>query len=462
VTSHNKLDLDQQAIEINLKNDDFTKAKQIYQNGAHSGARSVLTLATPFSVSFLKSAAVVQGNVNGILYSSYGTGVTSMKVTYGLTSAEKCVDNVAAPNNDTTKCFTTNAAVTVAGTNVGLPTDVKNQYRTLAGFSTGVQSKFTAMTADRQVIWNKFKNYYSSGTYANDYVMAAFDGSGVWSGKSAVARKEGVKKGTAYMNNWMYVIREFEDAIHDCKTGNKLNNMDAVHAWDEGVAFYTGSLEGINAGGKQGGSCTASDSTGCMIHALADKRCANYKTCVGGTATGPSRVNKKLFEQFGLGRDVILKNKCDDAVRHLAIVVQQMIVPLVQGALRYAYKVDKLSGGDKEKAEGAVFAAAVLPLVKSCDAAKATLISDNMKIDATQPMKSGFAAVKSAFESTYRCAGITCTDVGGLLKSDGNYYAEFAPCLDSSLQPGGTSSFAMPLRPISMLLACVVSAAVYW
>jgi hypothetical protein len=119
VTSHNKLDLDQQAIEINLKNDDFTKAKDIYQNGAHSGARSVLTLATPFSVSFLKSAAVVQGNVNGILYSSYGTGVTSMKVTYGLTSAEKCVDSDAAPNNDTTKCFTTNAAVTVAGTNVG-------------------------------------------------------------------------------------------------------------------------------------------------------------------------------------------------------------------------------------------------------------------------------------------------------------------------------------------------------
>jgi len=235
-----------------------------------------------------------------------------------------------------------------------------------------------------------------------------------------------------------------------------------VHAWDEGVAFYTGSLEGINAGGKQEGSCTASASTGCMIHALADKRCMNYKTCVGGTATGPSRVNKKLFEQFGLGRDVILQNKCDDAVKHLNIVVQQMTVPLVQGALRYAYKVDKLSGGDKEKAEGAVFAAAVLPLVKSCDAAKATLISDNMKIDATQPMKSGFAAVKSAFESTYRCLGITCTDVGGLLQTNGNYYAEFAPCLDSSLHGGGTSSFAMPLRPISMLLACVVSAAVYW
>jgi hypothetical protein len=198
-----------------------------------------------------------------------------------------------------------------------------------------------------------------------------------------------------------------------------------------------------------------------MIHALADKRCANYKTCVGGTATGPSRVNKKLFEQFGLGRDVILKNKCDDAVRHLAIIVQQMIVPLVQGALRYAYKVDKLSGGAKEIAEGAVFAAAVLPLVKSCDATKATLISDNMKIDALQPMKSGFAAVKSAFESTYKCLGITCADVGGLVQVSGVYYGEASPCTDAS-ETHHSSNFAVPLRPISMLVAWVVSAAVYW
>ena len=30
------------------------------------------------------------------------------------------------------------------------------------------------------------------------------------------ARKEAVKKGTAYMNVWMYAVREFEDAIDDC------------------------------------------------------------------------------------------------------------------------------------------------------------------------------------------------------------------------------------------------------
>merc|ERR1712232_1412541 len=109
-------------------------------------------------------------------------------------------------------------------------------------------------------------------------------------------------------------------------------------------------------------------------------------------------------------------------------IVQYMTVPLVQGALRYAYRVAELQGGDKEKAEGAVFAAAVLPLVDSCDKDAAKLISDNMKINAAAPMKDGFKAVKEAFEKTYSCLGISCAQVGGLLLTDSEYYEEAGPC----------------------------------
>jgi len=97
-------------------------------------------------------------------------------------------------------------------------------------------------------------------------------------------------------------------------------------------------------------------------------------------------------------------------------IIQHMSVPMIQGALRSAYKVNKLNGdswGSKEKAEGAVFAAAILPMVHSFNSKAATTISNNMKIDSTTPMKDGFAAVKSAFESTYSCLGITCSQVGG-------------------------------------------------
>ena len=69
----------------------------------------------------------------------------------------------------------------------------------------------------------------------------------------------------------------------------------------------------------------------------------------------------------------------------------------------------------KNAAEGAVFTAAVLPLVHECNVAAAKTISDEMKFGLyDQGEYPDFAAVKAAFESTYDCLGITCADVGGL------------------------------------------------
>ena len=90
------------------------------------------------------------------------------------------------------------------------------------------------------------------------------------------ARKEAVKKGTAYMHAWMYAIREFEDAIDDCQTCTancnefSANTHGPVHAWDEGVAFYTGSLEGAAQGGNSAGK---------LAYRLAEKRCAGLGFC---------------------------------------------------------------------------------------------------------------------------------------------------------------------------------------
>ena len=137
-----------------------------------------------------------------------------------------------------------------------------------------------------------FYDYYGDFDYADKWVTAALAGTDMSfsSGKHGpnafstlgdAARKEAVKKGTAYMNVWMYVIREFEDAIDDCVVGTISDNYDSVHAWDEGVAFYVGSLEGTDGSGS-----------GKMVYALADKRCANFKTCgaAGDATSGTSKV----------------------------------------------------------------------------------------------------------------------------------------------------------------------------
>merc|ERR1719247_2326317 len=146
--------------------------------------------------------------------------------------------------------------------------------------------------ADYQV----YRAYYGEHDYANQYVLDALGytggiqpgttggtgaaAMGVFAGLGDDARTQGVKKGTAYMNVWMYVIHEMEDAIADCKSDCQMCNDDPVHAWDEAVAFYTGTLEGVDGSGS-----------GKLLYNLADYRCANYKTCVGGTVTGTSQVN---------------------------------------------------------------------------------------------------------------------------------------------------------------------------
>ena len=58
-------------------------------------------------------------------------------------------------------------------------------------------------------------------------------------------------------------------------------------------------------------------------------------------------------------------------------IVSLMTVPLVQGSLRYAYKIGEVPADRSQKnaAEGAVFTASVLPLVHYCNPKSASSIS---------------------------------------------------------------------------------------
>jgi hypothetical protein len=212
-----------------------------------------------------------------------------------------------------------------------------------------------------------------------------------------------------------------------------------VHAWDEGVAFYTGTLEGTTSGGNSAGK---------LVYRLAEKRCANFGTCstTGTETSGTAKVNLDLFPLFAEGARKLERGECS-AVRPIVDqIVSLMTVPLVQGTLRYAYKVGMVAADRSQKnaAEGAVFAASVLPLVHHCNPSSASTISANMKFglfDAgTYP---DFAAVKSAIEDTYSCMGITCAQVGALQNSDGTLKnAATAACVYS----GATYQFSVTVE----------------
>ena len=268
-----------------------------------------------------------------------------------------------------------------------------------------------------------------SSDYADQWVLAAFNGARTnfdngnadFGEYTMIGREQIIKKGTAYMNVFMYVIREFEDALDDCKRGCINCNDDPVHAWDEGVCFYTGSIEGEDGA-----------PSGYLLHQLADKRSADFKTGGpdGTDIAGTSKLNYDLMDQFSLGNFQLQSGNCEGARKTKERVAQLMFIPMIQGALRYAYKVDKLQGGEKEKAEGAAFIAAVLPAVHAASPSAASTIYNNMKVGATSTNAS---EVKKAFESVYPAMGISCADVGGLWnEAEKNYYAGMAPCADAS------------------------------
>jgi len=416
------IDLDQKEMETHLKKTppDFTAASNIYTLGANSGGYAQFTV-TALTAALAKGAAVTQaGNAaaKGYVKSSAAVGATTLKVTH----SSMCKKG-GSSSPVITDCFKVAGILTVGGAAIGSPSALTNKYRTLAGFSTAAQAKMAG-----QEFYAAYKAYYPTGDYADKFVTAALAGTAPFVGKDAVTRVECAKKGSAYQNVWMYVIREMEDAIMDCTSGCINCNDDPVHAWDEYVAFYAGSLEGPSG----------SDS-GKLVYRLAEKRCKNFGTCTG--AGGKSAVNTDIVAQSTLGKLALTGGRCVEVIPIKRRIVALMSVPLVQGALRYAYKVNKMAGGSKEIAEGAAFSAAILPLVAQCSASAAKLISDNMKIDATSPMKSGFAAVKKAFESTYACMHITCKDVGGLILTGSTYYPETSPCVDSVMvAPGSVTS----------------------
>jgi len=304
----------------------------------------------------------------------------------------------------------------------------------------------------------------ADGDYANQIVMAAFSGAATGldhnnadfssgTGTSVEIRKQVIKKGTAYMNAWMYAVREFEDAIDDCQVGDSYGNdpngasSGPVHAWDEGVAFYVGSK--ITPLMLYGDALATISSQGKLAYTLGNKRCANYKTCgpSGNEVTGQAYINIELWKQFRIGQIELLAGNCAGVVAPKNEIVKLMTVPLVQGTLRYAYKCDK-SATCSEAAAGElyIFAASVIPQLHACDASAAAMIEPMLK-PAAFTCTAGtcsstivdYSKIKQAFEGCYSQMGITCTQVGGLWDNTlGKYMdqnGDASPCMDNLPPP---------------------------
>merc|ERR1719482_2093276 len=132
--------------------------------------------------------------------SAASAGATAITVSY---TSSVCKDGGLA-TKDVSGCFTVGGgAITVGGVDIGVPTAVANKYRTLQGFSTAAEAKMTG-----QEYFDIYKAYFGPGDYADQRVLAGLDKTGICSACDEKAQVEIAKKTSAYMNVWMYVIRE--------------------------------------------------------------------------------------------------------------------------------------------------------------------------------------------------------------------------------------------------------------
>lgn len=458
MTDHNAIDLDQSELEDQLaigSTVSFNNAKRIYTDGGHSKSVAKVTLSTPLTGSLDKFTAVSGRNedggaVYGKVYDDYVNGSGQIEIQY------KTTDNQATyvscqvgglPKPNLQGCLAASGTLSIDGATYSYTynpkTDNTNK-RTLQKFSTQAEDKMFRCENCPYPTYKKFREYYGFFDYADKWINAAFDGTGTnfargnanFSRYGFKGKAEAIKKGTAYMSVWMYVIREMEDALDDCENDCKKTgcNDDPVRAWDEAVAFYTGSLEGIDGQGS-----------GKLLYALADKRCANFRTCgdLAKSTEGTAHVNQEIIRYFTLGSRMLTQAKCTEAREYKNKIESMMTVPLIQGTLRYAYITSTdMTAGEKAEAEGAVFAASVLPIVHACDEDAAEVIYRNMKTG--QKNTANFVEVKSAFESVYDCIGIRGADVGGVWDSATGDYAPGARPYAASLSKS-SGSVNLPL-----------------
>jgi len=350
--------------------------------------------------------------------------------------------------------------------------------RSIAGFAAGAETKESGNDADSDVAYRDnayisvMNDYWerkdlNKYTWGYDIINATFNGEMIGDiDMGAVGddfRREVIQKGIVYLNVFPYVIWEMQDAVNDCKTGDVNMNDNSVHAWDEAVAFYTGSLEGVSQGGSNG--LDECDDDNCMLQfMLADKRCKNFGTCTadfdGNDFTGYSKVNRDIFKLFTSGRDQILgfvyTETCPDITDTMNEISGLMLIPFVQGVQRYLYKTavsDTPSA--KEAGELFAFASAVLPFIDQVNQDAAEMLYERAwKLDYDTH---DWVDIKHAIEDTYPLLGVgagvgvvTCAQVGELTD---NSNVLSAACVD----PVESSSTALPTWAIVLIvLLCLI------
>jgi hypothetical protein len=476
VTDQNALDLDQEEMEqqLSLSNElGFEAAFRIYTEGANSKSVAEVTLEEPLTRGIDKGTYISGYTSNGNTVVAKAledspSGTVVLSVQYETFDDQnnyvKCRVG-ASLDPMLTGCLVANGTITIdEKTEIGYSYNprVNNvNKRTIQGLSLSAKKDMWQCSNCPYDYYKAYVEYYGFFDYANQIVEHAFVGDATdfnnfdsdfglydFDGRAQV-----IKKTTAYMIFWMTVVSTMEVSIDNCnsKCSKSDCNEDSAFEWDVAVAYYTGTLEGDNGMGS-----------GKLLYALADKRCQNFKTCGenADSVQGTSYINNEIKSQFIIGLNTLKTGDCDGTVAPKEAIKKLMLIPLVQGTLRYAWKTEYQAYSEKSEAEGAIFAMSIIPLVHRCDPGAAKIIETNLVVG--QKRTAVFADVKKAFEDTYECMGIDPALVGGLYDAATNsYFVGAGPMGGVPVTTSSAASWSISLTA-GLAAASIVGSALFF
>lgn len=496
VTDIAAIDLDQLVFNEELSDRKLNHAMFVYEQGGHSGSFAVLkvnlgsassfpTLGVGVTHTFFPAGTKVFGKTEGL---EVVTGTLKNDLKWDATALDQDIEVkystsdrqfgyvdcqvgglTASKKANRVGCFMGEGAVRLVldgqqdsqGTEFEYEYDVRAGNKnslTLQSLSTNATVSMKGPSGSYYKEYQLFLDYYGDKDYGDKWITAAarktHTGFATGRGDSDFTllterpeQAEAMKKGAAYLNIWMEVVRELNEAVADCYA----NFEGAENSVDEAVAFYTGSLT------------TDKTEEGILLYALAEVRAHQLKTAghLGNKDEGDAFINVDIMREFKSMQSFVLKGDpelCALAEESKDKIITLMKVPLIQGVMRYAYvrqndSPDSLEEKERAEAEGATFAATVLPFVHKCGSREAKVIHDNMRLGS----KTSFSDVKKALERTYKCMGITCENIGGIWDHTNQSYESGAgPCVgdgSSSKSSAGPAVASVLGISVGVLLA---------
>ncbi|KAL7578362.1 hypothetical protein ACA910_012766 [Epithemia clementina (nom. ined.)] len=476
VTDHAGIAGDQAIIEkyTEFQNEEnFAIAEKVHEMGGNSKSYAELYLRTALPKTLAMGTNITGVNrkntqITGKALQDYPAG--SFKIGFQYPVKDHHVRYLtckvgALPEEDqvTRGCLQDTGYVSITGfdNTFAYTASYNKNARTIESLSTGADIGFRPgndLEEDYFPFFKPYVEYYGTYDFAHQMAMAGFDGEKTAFGKGDIdltgygftARAQIAKKATAYINLALFAQREMFVAIYKCnqKCTTPECNDYSLHKLDEAVAFYVGNqLDGdINEQGN-------------LAYGLAEIRCSSMATCENGI-DGESIVNKKIMAQFEDMKSKMLDARCAACQENADEIVRLMTIPHIQGTLRYAQRTESFAfPSESMQAEGAIFAAAILPKVNACSSAAADVIYNNMKLTPDKNSKADFGAVKRALEEVYGCLRVSCAEIGGVVNEiTMNTYVKGAePC-------GKVNNLASSAQVLSrsLFVGAIAAVAIVW